>query len=55
MRISEHFGQLEERIQKLEKEVEALKAEAARRTVLEGNTIGKLPEKKPRAQKATGK
>ena len=61
MRINEHFEQLEERIRKLEKEVEALKAGQTTVT-LESEPIGKVaPTKKTagtagqKAKKATGK
>ena len=48
MRINEHFEQLEERIRKLEKEVEALKAG-------KGGETEKAEAPKARAKKATGK
>lgn len=61
MRVNEHFDRLEDRIRKLEKEVEALKAGQTTVT-LEGEPIGKVaPTKKTagaaglKAKKTTGK
>ena len=61
MRVNEHFDRLEERIRKLEKEVETLKAGQTTVT-LEGEPIGKaVPAKKTagtagqKAKKTTGK
>ena len=61
MRVNEHFDRLEERIRKLEKEVETLKAGQTTVT-LEGEPIGKAaPAKKTagtagqKAKKTTGK
>ena len=61
MRVNEHFEQMEERIRKLEEEVEALKAGQTTVT-LEGELIGKMaPTKKTagtagqKAKKTTGK
>ena len=60
MRVNEHFDRLEERIRKLEKEVETLKA--GQTVTLEGEPIGKVaPAKKTagtagqKAKKTTGK
>ena len=61
MRVNERFERLEDRIRKLEKEVEALKA-GQQTVTLEGEPIGKAaPEKKAagsaaaRAKKSTSK
>ena len=61
MRVNEHFDRLEDRIRKLEKEVETLKAGQTTVT-LEGEPIGKVaPAKKTagtsgqKAKKTTGK
>lgn len=61
MRVNEHFDRLEDRIRKLEKEVETLKAGQTTVT-LEGEPIGKAaPAKKTagtagqKAKKTTGK
>lgn len=61
MRINERFDQLEEKIHRLEKEVEALKA-GQQTVTLESEPIGKVaPEKKAagsaaaRAKKSTSK
>ena len=61
MRVNEHFDRLEDRIRKLEKEVETLKAGQTTVT-LEGEPIGKVaPVKKTagtagqKAKKTTGK
>ena len=51
MSFGEKFERMDERIRKLEKEVEALKADAKGA----GTESGAAPEKKPRARKATGK